>query len=159
MIFKPNVNSHRRFSNRFVILLSFITLIMILAIYHTIESAKNPPIAKTNKTEYGISEKISLEIENKLPQSIAIMGCKAFIVQQKQNGTWVNSSNGLFCNRDEEFGIYTNRKSKIDFTLKYSGEYRIFIDYKMIASGRYNNSINKKPSYLPKLYSNEFSVK
>ncbi len=132
---------------------------LILAVYHTIESAKNHPTAKTVKTEYNISEKISLEVENKLPQQIVMRGCKAFIVQEKkESGDWTNNSNGVVCDRDETIRIFSKRKSTVDFISKRYGKYRIFVDYKMYLreSERYDND---KLPYLPNLYSNEFEVK
>ena len=146
-------------NNKFIVLLLFIILMMVLATYHTIESVKNPPIAKTNKTEYNVNEKILLEIENKLPQQIIIRGCEMFVVQEKkENGDWINNSDGVTCSSDETIRIFAKRKSVIDFITKKPGKYRIFIDYKMYRKEAQRLDVDR-PSHLPKLYSNEFSVK
>lgn len=155
MTLKPNVNLRKRF----IVLFLFIILIVFLGIYHTIESFKNPPIAKTDKIEYNVSEIISLEIENKLPQQIIMRGCGVFVIQEeKENGDWTDDSDGLICNRDETIRISSKRKTTVNFTSKRSGEYRIFVDYKMYRREA-ERSDNDRLSYLPKLYSNEFSVR
>ncbi len=159
MILKSDVNLRKKFNGRFIILFLFIILIMFLGIYHTIESVKNPPIAKTNKTEYNVSEKILLEIENKLPQQIVMRGCEVFIVQEKkENEDWINGPDGVICGSDETIRIFAKRKSVVDFIPKKPGKYRIFIDYKMYRKELQRFDIDR-PSHLPKLYSNEFSVR
>lgn len=159
MIFKPNINLRERFSSKFIVLFLFIILIVLLGINHTIEELKNPPAAKTDKMEYNVNEKILLEIENKLPQQIVMRGCQSFIVQEKkENGSWENDSGSLVCNRDETISIFRKRKNVVDFTPKYPGQYRILINYKMYYRER-EGSDRDKPTYLPKLYSNEFSVR
>ena len=155
MILKPNISLRKRF----IILFLFIILIMFLGIYHTIESVKNPPIAKTNKTEYNVNEKILLEIENKLPQQIIMRGCEVFIVQgKKENGDWMDNSDGVICNRDEIIRVFSKKKNSVDFIPKKPGKYRIFIDYKMYRKEAQRFDVDR-PSHLPKLYSNEFSVR
>ena len=158
MILKSNVNLRRRFNNKFIVLFIFIILIVFLCIYHTIESVKNHPIAKTNKMEYNINEKILLEIENKLPQQIIMRGCEVFIIQEKKDGDWIDDSDGLVCNRDEIIRVFRKKKKSVDFISKRSGKYRIFIDYKMYRREAERFDSNR-PSYLPKLYSNEFNVR
>jgi len=151
---KADANSHKKF-----IIIFTIILFVFLGIYHTIESINNPPRAKTDKTEYSIYEKILLEIENNLPQQIIMRGCKVFIIQkQNENGEWKESSDGLVCNRDEIIRVFSKKTKSVDFISKKPGKYRIFIDYKMYRREA-EKSDNDRPSYLPRLYSNEFSIK
>ena len=159
MTLSPNINLHKRSSGKFIMLLLFIILIVFLGIYHTIESMKNPPIAETNKMEYNVNEKILLEIENKLPQQIIMRGCGVFVVQEKKgNGDWMDNSDGLVCNHDEMIRVFSKKKNSVDFISKRSGKYRIFVDYKMYRKEAERLDIDR-PAYLPKLYSNEFSVR
>lgn len=147
------------FRNKFIVLFLFIILIVFLGIYHTIESVKNLPIAKTNKMEYNVNEKILLEIKNGLPQQIIMRGCEVFIVQEKkENGGWIDNPDGVICNRDETIRIFAKRKSVVDFVPKKPGRYRMFIDYKMYRKESQRFDVDR-PSHLPKLYSNEFSVR
>lgn len=155
MIFKDKIYLYKKF----ILVVLFIVLILFLGLYHMTESIKNPPIAKTDKTEYNVNEKILLKIDNRLPQQIVMRGCEVFIIQeQKENGDWINSFGKVVCSRDEIIRVFSKRSKIVDFIPKKIGKYRIFVAYKMYRREDQKGD-NDKPSYLPKLYSNDFNVR
>jgi len=155
MIFKNKIYLYKKF----IPIVLFIVLILFLGLYHMTESIKNPPIAKTDKTEYNVNEKILLEIDNQLPQQIVMRGCEVFIIQeQKENGDWINSFGKVVCSSDEIIRVFSKKSKIVDFIPKKIGKYRIFVAYKMYRIEDQKGD-NDKPSYLPKLYSNDFNVR
>ena len=160
MILKPNINSHRRFSNKFIVLFLFIILIVFLGIYHTIESVKNSPIASTDKNVYQVGESITLKIKNRLPEGIKLDNCNSFEIEIKNvDGSWKDISDGLICKQDKIVSIFSNREAFFSFVSIKPGTVRIHVNYKLHrSSGKINIGDTYTPVYQFVLYSNEFKI-